>query len=115
MAIVEELLFAHLKLKRFSTYVQDYGAPVGFRIASENPGAIEAIIVQNGNAYIQGVSPAFEPLRASFALLDRLLDLADRRFRLVGFRHTSLHDAQSACPCPSRALRNPRLFVPSWL
>ncbi len=35
---VEELLFGVLKLKRFSLYVQDYGAPIGYRIASTAPG-----------------------------------------------------------------------------
>jgi len=63
-AIVEELLFDRLNLTKFSVYVQDYGAPVGFRIASKRPDAIDAIVVQNGNAYIEGVSPAFEPLKA---------------------------------------------------
>jgi pimeloyl-ACP methyl ester carboxylesterase len=62
--IVEELLFKNLSLKKFSIYVQDYGSPVGFRIASKNPEAIEAIIVQNGNAYAEGLSPAWEPLRS---------------------------------------------------
>src|SRR6516162_9411853 len=37
--LVEKLLFTHLKLTRFSIYVQDYGAPVGFRIASTHPEA----------------------------------------------------------------------------
>jgi pimeloyl-ACP methyl ester carboxylesterase len=61
--LVEKLLFKHLKLGRFSIYVQDYGAPIGFRIASRNPKSIEAIIVQNGNAYVEGISSAFESLR----------------------------------------------------
>ena len=61
---VEKLLFDVLGLRKFSIYVQDYGAPVGFRIATRHPEAIEAIVVQNGNAYIVGVSPAFEPLKA---------------------------------------------------
>jgi pimeloyl-ACP methyl ester carboxylesterase len=63
-AIVEALLFQTLQLKEFSIYVQDYGSPVGFRIASRNPQAIDAILVQNGNAYAEGLSPAWEPLRA---------------------------------------------------
>ncbi len=63
-SVVEELLFQKLNLKRFSIYVQDYGSPVGFRIASKNPQAIDAIIVQNGNAYVEGLSAAWEPLRA---------------------------------------------------
>ena len=66
-AHVEKLLFDVLKMKRFSIYVQDYGAPIGFRIATHHPEAIEAIIVQNGNAYIEGISAAFEPLKAFWA------------------------------------------------
>jgi len=63
-SVVEELLLRTLNLKKFSIYVQDYGAPVGFRVASRNPQVIDAIIVQNGNAYLEGLSPAWEPLRA---------------------------------------------------
>ena len=66
-ALVEKLLFGHLKLTKFSIYVQDYGAPVGFRIAAGHPDAIEAIFVQNGNAYVEGISNAFEPLKAFWA------------------------------------------------
>jgi pimeloyl-ACP methyl ester carboxylesterase len=66
-AIIDELLFSHLKLKSFSLYVQDYGAPVGFRIASRHPDAIEGIVVQNGNAYVEGISAAFEPLQPFWA------------------------------------------------
>ena len=60
---VEKLLFGVLGLKKFSIYVQDYGAPVGFRIATRHPEAIEGIVVQNGNAYVEGISPAFDPLK----------------------------------------------------
>jgi pimeloyl-ACP methyl ester carboxylesterase len=63
-ASVEKLLFDKLGLKEFAIYVQDYGSPVGFRIATRHPDAIRAIIVQNGNAYLEGLSPAWEPLRA---------------------------------------------------
>jgi len=66
-AHVEELLLNVLGLKKFSVYVQDYGAPVGFRIASAHPEAIEAIVVQNGNAYAEGISAAFEPLKPFWA------------------------------------------------
>jgi pimeloyl-ACP methyl ester carboxylesterase len=61
-AQIEKLLFTHLGLKKFSIYVQDYGAPIGFRIASNHPDAIQGIVVQNGNAYLEGVSPALEPM-----------------------------------------------------
>lgn len=63
-AQIEKLLFAHLGLNQFSLYVQDYGAPIGFRIASRHPEAIQAIVVQNGNAYLEGLSPALEPMAA---------------------------------------------------
>ncbi len=66
-AHIEELLFGVLKLERFSIYVQDYGAPVGFRIAAGHPDAITGLIIQNGNAYVEGISPAFEPLKAFWA------------------------------------------------
>lgn len=65
--LIDQLLFRHLKLTRFSIYVQDYGAPVGFRIASRHPEAIESIVVQNGNAYVEGIGSAFEPLKPFWA------------------------------------------------
>jgi pimeloyl-ACP methyl ester carboxylesterase len=64
---VEELLFGVLGLKKFSIYVQDYGAPVGFRIASRRQDAIEGIVAQNGNAYAEGIGAAFDPMRPFWA------------------------------------------------
>jgi pimeloyl-ACP methyl ester carboxylesterase len=66
-AHVEELLFGVLGLKKFSIYVQDYGAPVGYRIASKHQDAIEGIVVQNGNAYVEGIGPAFDPMKPFWA------------------------------------------------
>lgn len=51
-------------LKRFAIYVFDYGAPVGFRLAVKHPDRISAIISQNGNAYEEGLSDGWSPLRA---------------------------------------------------
>jgi pimeloyl-ACP methyl ester carboxylesterase len=67
---VEELLFGALKLKRFSIYVQDYGAPVGYRIATRHPEAIAGIVVQNGNAYAEGIGSAFDPMKPFWAHRD---------------------------------------------
>jgi pimeloyl-ACP methyl ester carboxylesterase len=53
-----------LGLDRFALYVFDYGAPVGFRIAARHPGRITAIISQNGNAYEEGLSDGWNPIRA---------------------------------------------------
>ena len=62
-ASVKKLLFGVLGLKSFSIYVQDYGAPVGYRIASRHPDAIEGMVVQNGNAYAEGIGAAFDPMK----------------------------------------------------
>ena len=51
-------------LKRFAIYVFDYGAPTGFRIAAKRPELITAIISQNGNAYEEGLSDGWNPIRA---------------------------------------------------
>jgi pimeloyl-ACP methyl ester carboxylesterase len=62
-AHMEEFIFSALGLKKFSIYVQDYGAPIGYRIASKHPEAIQGIVVQNGNAYVEGIGPAFDPMK----------------------------------------------------
>ncbi|MEM9303297.1 MAG: alpha/beta hydrolase [Pseudomonadota bacterium] len=51
-------------LDRFALYVFDYGAPVGFRIAAAQPERITAIVTQNGNAYDEGLTDAWAPIRA---------------------------------------------------
>jgi len=51
-------------LKRFAIYVFDYGAPTGFRIAVKHPERITAMISQNGNAYEEGLSDGWTPIRA---------------------------------------------------
>jgi pimeloyl-ACP methyl ester carboxylesterase len=53
-----------LGLGKFAIYVFDYGAPVGFRMAVKHPERITAIITQNGNTYLEGVSDAFAPIQA---------------------------------------------------
>jgi pimeloyl-ACP methyl ester carboxylesterase len=58
-------LLDHLGLTRYALYVQDYGAPVGWRLALRHPDRIAAIVTQNGNAYVEGfVGDAMEPLFA---------------------------------------------------
>lgn len=75
---MEKLLFGTLGLTEFSIYVQDYGAPVGFRIASRHPEAIAGIVVQNGNAYVEGISAAFEPLKPFWANRNAETEVAPR-------------------------------------
>ncbi len=51
-------------LDKYSLYLMDYGAPVGFRIATSQPDRVEALIIQNGNAYMEGIDNNFwEPIR----------------------------------------------------
>jgi pimeloyl-ACP methyl ester carboxylesterase len=49
---------------RFALYVFDYGAPTGFRLAARHPERITAIVSQNGNAYEEGLSEGWNPIRA---------------------------------------------------
>ena len=54
-----------IELDRFSLYLMDYGAPVGFRIAASRPDRIDTLIIQNGNAYVEGINNNFwEPIQA---------------------------------------------------
>jgi pimeloyl-ACP methyl ester carboxylesterase len=64
---VDALLFDVLGLKKFIIYVQDYGAPIGYRIAFKHQDAVEGIIVQNGNAYAEGIGGAFDPMKPFWA------------------------------------------------
>ncbi|MEO8006853.1 MAG: alpha/beta hydrolase, partial [Betaproteobacteria bacterium] len=48
----------------YALYVMDYGAPVGFRLATANPDRVTAIIVQNGNAYNEGIEAFWDPIKA---------------------------------------------------
>ncbi|MFJ8014297.1 alpha/beta fold hydrolase [Streptomyces sp. NPDC096339] len=51
-------------VERFALYIQDYGAPIGLRIASRNPERVVAIISQSGNAYTEGFTPFWDVLFA---------------------------------------------------
>jgi len=64
IARIIEKFADEIELDRFSLYLMDYGAPVGFRIATSRPERIESLIVQNGNAYIEGINNNFwEPIQ----------------------------------------------------
>lgn len=55
----------HVGLEKYSLYVQDYGAPVGYRLATRHPDRIQGIVVQNGNAYVEGIDNEFwKPIKA---------------------------------------------------
>jgi pimeloyl-ACP methyl ester carboxylesterase len=63
LARVMEEFTEGLGLERFALYIQDYGAPIGLRMAVREPERITALIVQNGNAYEEGLSPGWDALK----------------------------------------------------
>lgn len=83
-------------IAKYSIYIQDYGSPVGFRLATRHPERIQAIITQNGNAYDEGLSPFWaeflypywkDPNRTNEAKVRQLLTLDATKLQyLQGFR-----------------------------
>ncbi|ATF11855.1 alpha/beta hydrolase [Brevibacillus brevis X23] len=63
LADVMDAFVEQLPLKKYSIYVHDYGAPVGFRLAIKHPERVQAIISQNGNAYEDGLLSSWAPVR----------------------------------------------------
>ncbi len=66
-ARIVETLTDILGLERYSLYLMDYGAPVGFRLATSRPERVQALIVQNGNAYEEGLREFWDPIKAYWA------------------------------------------------
>jgi pimeloyl-ACP methyl ester carboxylesterase len=81
----------------YSIYIQDYGSPVGFRLATRHPERVQAIITQNGNAYDEGLSPFWaeylypywkDPNPTNEAKVRQLLTLDATKLQyLQGFRN----------------------------
>jgi pimeloyl-ACP methyl ester carboxylesterase len=92
LAEVVDGLTVALGLRRYSLYVQDYGGPVGFRLALAHPERISAIVVQNAVAHEDGLGPLWDRRRAFWmdrrsheaALRDNFLSLAATRQRHLG-------------------------------
>ncbi len=80
LADVVEQLVDHLGLDSYSLYLMDYGAPIGFRLATRHPDRVDTLIVQNGNAYEEGLSEFWDPLRALWADPSAANKAALRRF-----------------------------------
>jgi pimeloyl-ACP methyl ester carboxylesterase len=64
--IVDGLL-AELGVEKYAVYLMDYGAPVGYRLALKHPERVTALIVQNGNAYEEGLKAFWDPIKAYWA------------------------------------------------
>jgi len=63
MAKIVEGFLEALNVERFSIYLMDYGAPIGYRIVAKYPERVEALIVQNGNAYEEGLREFWDPIK----------------------------------------------------
>jgi pimeloyl-ACP methyl ester carboxylesterase len=84
-------------ITKYSIYIQDYGSPIGFRLATRHPERIQAIITQNGNAYDEGLSPFWaeflypywkDPSPTTEAKVRQLLTLDATKLQyLQGFRN----------------------------
>jgi pimeloyl-ACP methyl ester carboxylesterase len=64
--LVEQLL-SKLGVKRYAMYVMDYGAPVGWRLALKHPDQVTGLIIQNGNAYDEGLKEFWDPIKKYWA------------------------------------------------
>lgn len=90
-------------LKRYALYLQDYGAPIGFRLAVAHPERVSALIIQNGNAYDEGIDNAFwEPVKKywkdpSQANRDALRGLLTRDATIWQYTH-GVRDPQTISP-----------------
>ena len=64
LADVIDAFTARVGLDRYALYVQDYGAPIGFRLAVRHPERVRALVIQNGNAYEEGLREFWTPIKA---------------------------------------------------
>jgi pimeloyl-ACP methyl ester carboxylesterase len=93
-------------LHRFALYVFDYGAPTGFRIAARHPERVTGIVSQNGNAYEEGLSDGWEPIRAYWREPSQSNREALRTFlprRRAGSTHTACPTRPSSPPTVIRS------------
>lgn len=67
LSLVVEHFVAAVDVSKYALYAMDYGAPIGFRLATRNPERITALIVQNGNAYEEGLQDFWVPLKQYWA------------------------------------------------
>jgi pimeloyl-ACP methyl ester carboxylesterase len=63
MSLIVEELLEKLEVEKYSLYLMDYGAPIGFRIAAKHPNRVEALLIQNGNAYEEGLKDFWIPIK----------------------------------------------------
>ena len=62
-ATLMDRLLEQLQVNRYAIYLFDYGAPVGYRLALKHPDRVSALIIQNGNAYAEGLQTFWDPMK----------------------------------------------------
>lgn len=60
-------LLERLKVEKYAMYVMDYGAPVGWQLFLKNPEKLTALVIQNGNAYEEGLKAFWDPIKVYWA------------------------------------------------
>jgi pimeloyl-ACP methyl ester carboxylesterase len=109
LAEVMQSLATRLGLDRYSLFMQDYGGPVGFRMAMAHPEKISAMIIQNANAYEEGLSPLWKPRLAFFR--DRAMHESEVRANLLSLEATRRRHLGSD---PNTTRYNPDLWVDEY-
>jgi len=66
LAEIMDAFLESVRADRYALYMQDFGGPVGFRIATRHPERVTALIIQNANAYEEGLSPAMDAARPAW-------------------------------------------------
>ena len=103
LAETTDALLEQLKIARYTLYLHDYGAPIGYRIILTHPDRLHALIVQNGTAYKEGLGPKWAKIAKFWAdpkahpeVVDAFLSYAATRQRhLAGTSHPEAYDPDS--------------------
>ncbi len=106
LAVVINNFITAKKLDHYALYVMDYGAPIGYRIALNHPERITGLIVQNGNAYVEGLGEFWNPIKTYWAdRTDKNAEPLKGFLNLEGTKWQYLHGT-----------RNPEVIKPeNWI
>ncbi|MBV9491927.1 MAG: alpha/beta hydrolase [Verrucomicrobia bacterium] len=98
-----------LRLERYTLFMQDYGGPVGFRMALANPEKVQAMIIQNAVSHEEGLSPVWSVRRAFWQ--DRVAHETEIRANLLSLEATKKRHVGAS---PDLSLYNPDLWVDEY-
>lgn len=103
LAKTTDALLEKLQIKSYTLYIHDYGAPVGFRLMTAHPERLRGLIVQNGNAYDEGLGPKWAKIAEYWAdpqahpeVVDAFLSYeATKQRHIAGSEHPERYDPDS--------------------